>query len=1538
MKTTFSLNRSIWANKSYLILLFSICFGLALTHYWLQFSAQASADMSAYSSSSDPYLFKDLISGNQSSSPYNFVKFGGQMYFFTNNNDRNFGLWRSDGTITGTVLVVNINTGSQCPSPNNLTVSDDALFFTAFGATEEMSVWKSDGTAAGTTQIPNAKTKNEEGMFYTGLASMNNLIYFYGGDLEHGYELWRTDGTSTGTMLIKDIRPGPESSYVRPLSNLNGTFYFFAYDGIHGFELWKSDGTSDGTLLVKDILPGPSSSPDPLDYNILVSDRQLFFVAYDVIHGYELWKSNGTPDGTELVKDIKPGESGSMPLYLTNYDGELFFYADDGVHGSELWKSDGTPYGTTLVKDLTPGSQGLKAWCYPCQLGPIHQGYLYFEVGSETTRQLWRTDGTGAGTIYILDLFPAETYSSMFLWGRMSLNNILYINRVVDGQIGIWKSEGADSLTLFATGVSARWPKNPGPGDIISNNYFFLGSSYGYGNELWAISVTAYSALDLSLSAHNVLTAGGTITYTLAFNNAGDTSATNVILTDTLSTALHSIDYISTGAAISLTATSPYRWEIADLNPGDGGVITITAEIDTNLSNGTVITNTSQIGAQMSDGIAWKSTRAKQGAIVDFRPTISDLNDVHTLVDHPASPITFTIDDLDTPLSDLVVAGESSNVALIPNDHIVFDGDGAERSLVIIPEPGVTGSAIITVTVSDGSTTSFDTFIVYVDNYTVSSDPYLFKDIVPGTGWSQPSNFVKYKDYMYFSANDSAHGYELWRSDGTITGTVMFMDILTGSQSSVPRGLSVMDDALFFSAHVAEGSEERSVWKSDGTLSGTIRIPNAKTNCDIDMVCYDMANLNNLIYFYGGDQEHGYELWRTDGTLTGTMLIKDINPGSGSSGIVQLKNVSGTLYFFAYDGIHGYELWKSDGTSDGTLLVKDINPGSSSSPDAFGESTTVDMGNKLYFKANDGIHGYELWKSDGTPDGTQMVKDIRPGLYGSTPVYLTRYDEELFFYAIDDIHGRELWKSDGTTYGTTMVKDTRPGSEGLRNLCAVLGQIGPIHQGYLYYEASSQTDRQLWRTDGTEAGTTYVMDLAPETDLQPGCTRRHTSINNLLYVYRYVDGQNGIWKSDGVSSPTLIVTGVSPVWSRNPLLDDFINNTYFFSANSNSYGNELWAIPVTTYSALDLSLSSQNVLKAGGTITYSLAVSNAGDTDATNVILTDTLSTALHAIDTISSGAAISLTATSPYRWEIGDLAPGDGGVITITAAIDPNLSNGTVITNTAQLSAQMSDGLSLKSTRAKQGAIVDFPPTISDLNDVHTLVDHPTSPITFTIDDIDTPMSDLVVTGASSNVALVPNDHIVFEGAGAERSLVITPEPGVTGLATITVTVSDGSTTSFDTFIVYVDKYTVSLPVIQNLYVIYIPPGHYPVNLCTQSDLYIRGSYAGILEECVTSVDIRNNGYMQFNYTWYVDLIDSIPSIIKYPDTDNPNMYITDNLGNRYDHVAVGGTAGQTVTMHDDTIVGGWFLFIPPKQPVTTFTFYDDDQNASIPNIHLWP
>jgi ELWxxDGT repeat protein len=150
-------------------------------------------------------------------------------------------------------------------------------------------------------------------------------------------------------------------------------------------------------------------------------------------------------------------------------------------------------------------------------------------------------------------------------------------------------------------------------------------------------------------------------------------------------------------------------------------------------------------------------------------------------------------------------------------------------------------------------------------------------------------------------------------------------------------------------------------------------------------------------------------------------MVSDINP-SGNAFPYLLTNVGGKLFFIASDGAHGSELWTSDGTAGGTQLVKDINPGKADAS----ATLLTSSGGKLYFSADDGTHGTELWVSDGTSDGTRMVKDLNPGAANSVPSFLTDVNGTLYFAADDGTVGDELWSSDGTAAGTTIVQDIYP--------------------------------------------------------------------------------------------------------------------------------------------------------------------------------------------------------------------------------------------------------------------------------------------------------------------------------------------------------------------------------------------------------------------------------------------------------------------------------------------------------------------------------
>ena len=138
-------------------------------------------------------------------------------------------------------------------------------------------------------------------------------------------------------VMVKDINFSAVSSVPEYLTRVGDKIFFSASDNDHGWELWVSDGTREGTVMLEDINPDGDSFPR----NLTCVSNILYFTADDGVHGEELWKSDGTPAGTILVNDIN-GSGGSSPHNLTDVNGTLYFSADDGTKGFELWKSDGT--------------------------------------------------------------------------------------------------------------------------------------------------------------------------------------------------------------------------------------------------------------------------------------------------------------------------------------------------------------------------------------------------------------------------------------------------------------------------------------------------------------------------------------------------------------------------------------------------------------------------------------------------------------------------------------------------------------------------------------------------------------------------------------------------------------------------------------------------------------------------------------------------------------------------------------------------------------------------------------------------------------------------------------------------------------------------------------------------------------------------------------------------------------------------------------------------------------------------------------------
>jgi ELWxxDGT repeat protein len=196
----------------------------------------------------------------------------------------------------------------------------------------------------------------------------------------------------------------------------------------------------------------------------------------------------------------------------------------------------------------------------------------------------------------------------------------------------------------------------------------------------------------------------------------------------------------------------------------------------------------------------------------------------------------------------------------------------------------------------------------------------------------------------------------------------------------------------------------------DGTPEGTVLVRNIHPTGG--SIPNDLTVLGDELFFTAEDGVHGRELWKTDGTAEGTVLVKDLVPGTGSSFPSNtltplVRSIGGSLYFAANDGVHGTEPWKSDGTTEGTVLLRDVMPG----PAGSGVGSFVPVGPRgaVAFSASNDAKGLELWKTDGTSKGTRLLADVAEGAMSSSPQLLTVSGPRLFFVAEDNVHGRELW-------------------------------------------------------------------------------------------------------------------------------------------------------------------------------------------------------------------------------------------------------------------------------------------------------------------------------------------------------------------------------------------------------------------------------------------------------------------------------------------------------------------------------------------------
>lgn len=827
----------------------------------------------------------------------------------------------------------------------------------------------------------------------------------------------------------------------------------------------------------------------------------------------------------------------------------LIFAADHPRYGTEPWISDGTPEGTHLLADLCPG---------PCSSSPASfyawGDQLYFAATDGVFgREPWITDGTAAGTRMVRDICPGDC-SSMALAGAfqpfVGLDQQVYF-RAADELRGpeLWVTDGTRTGTQLAVEL-APGAAGSGIGPMFAgdSHFFFYATGPTSPLWLWASDGTPAGTVPLVDACRN----GVCVAYP-------DT----VVIGDH---ALLPLNKVGQG------------WELWASDGTAGGTA--------------MVRDLCQLSCSaLSAEALLASAGGKVYFAVHRTPTATDLNlwlsDGTAAGTRAVPPAPAVATDEGAALGDklLFVGRDTAHGAelwatdgspegtLLLADTLPGPGDGLPAELTVAGDQ-VFFRANGLLWVSDG--TAFGT-------HPVAAVP-------GGRGLSAGP------DRLWLIGETTAAGRELWTSDGTSAGTAQVRDIHQGAASGDPALLTALGDRVVFDP---ASPQVPGLWSSDGTQGGTFElaggpagtrelhpfqggllystgapVPTAGdpaglwltdggvTQLKVPAIygASSFSMLGSQLLFSGRSAAtfDGEELWGTDG-LNAT-LVKDIGnftfpflpPESPSSSPRNLVVLGNRVLFSATGSTTEYccdrELWASDGTEEGTVLVRDIWPGESFSDP---KELTL-LGNQVLFSANDGVHGRQLWASDGTPEGTQMVVQL-PSSAGNTGPRLLRVFKGSLWFVMRSEAGDALWMSDGTAAGTVKVHGLTV--SGLPSFVSEMVASGDR----LYFAAASEAKgAELWTSDGSTRGTRMLRDLRP--GLRGSYPQGLTAVDGWL-LFAADDGVHGLepWATNGRS--VVLASDLVP-GPEGSFPDHFTaaGPKIFLRADDGQTGRELWTL------------------------------------------------------------------------------------------------------------------------------------------------------------------------------------------------------------------------------------------------------------------------------------------------------------------------------------------------------------------------------------------
>ncbi len=902
-----------------------------------------------------------------------------------------------------------------------------------------------------------------------------------------GTEVWVTDGTDVGTRRITDACPGRCGSTVTMRASLKGGV-ILSLDSA----LWRSDATRAGTVPLvvggEPLSLAPEFATGTRDFAVL--GERAYFSACTPSLGCGAWRSDGTLAGTMA---IGPFASASNTPQLYRAAGDRVFFVSADQSSFLLWTVQGTGRPTRAKIFPTGGP--------PVALATAGNQAFFFH-GNE----LWASDGTAAGTrklhaFHALPIFGA--------WIK-PVGGRVYLVADDDGSHGqqIWQSDGTPDgtrkLTAFST-TSGLENLDPAAVSTVGDRLVFLASD-GNAFKPWTVSPdTAPAATDLcgsrcslTYDSTTLTPVGGRLLFVAQDAAHGEEPWTT--------------DGTPAGTAL-LADTCP-----GSCGSGPGTVYPGSGAVFFQMSGALWRTDGTSAGTRLySDGALYFSDRSTGfvalGEQLFFAARSADYSsptyyDQELWTSDGTPGGTRIVTDLENGAggsfpTNFVALGDS--VYFLACSGQIFGGQELWRGSAAGGEALTTGSG------SDCDSTSaiqqvvragqhlflwrtageFDTTTLWASDGTAAGTRQVTtheESFIRGE-----TRLVPFQDRIYWMEGDEEVPNEVWTSDGTVAGTHKAFDL--PDPAKTPVGVLAAGDALYVFSVTPQGQDFQ-IWRTDGTAAGLHKVFTSTRSLNFGGFA---ATGSSLLLFLPADSGT-YELWKVDGA--GGVHLRDFFGRSR-----EVVTLGGAFYFFARTTgfSNDFGLWRSDGTAAGTSSVHPFHSNGDFEPGEAQTYATVFAG-RLYFAADDGVHGTELWSSDGTAAGTALVTDLFPGAVGAAPTDLAVAGDRLFFSADDGVHGFELFESDGTAAGTRLVEDLAPEADSsYPTQMTVAGDR-------LYFAAD----------DGLSGNEPWSLPLAGPAGCQPSAL--NLCLNGGRFkveaTWRTPDGRTGAGQAVGLSADT----------------------------------------------------------------------------------------------------------------------------------------------------------------------------------------------------------------------------------------------------------------------------------------------------------------------------------------------------------------------------------------------------------------------------------